>query len=86
MVGNRKSPWETTQGLLSLAGQCPVIAMADLVLVDKRQLHVKINTTFYGTIKMKLNVNFTVKGKSRRGAAWARLLNYQHLELEPSFW
>ena len=66
MVGNRKSPWVVSQGLFAWVGQCPVLAVSDSFLAGKRQLHVKENVTFYGTMKMKPNVNLAMKGKSRR--------------------
>jgi hypothetical protein len=44
----------------------------------------KYDLLWYNEIKLK--VNLAAKGKSRRGASWARLLNYWHLKLGPSFW
>lgn len=45
----------------AIAGRCLVTAVADTLLAAKRQQHVKINMTSYGTMKTKLNI--TVKGE-----------------------
>jgi hypothetical protein len=39
------------QGLLSWAEQCPVIAVADPLLADERQLHVKTGLILYDILE-----------------------------------